>query len=453
MSEPDNNNNKNNRPRHWGWKLRKKEAAADTGEKKVITLNSILSNNKLLRIISLVLAIVIWAGVSTGAAVEDTRVIKNVPIEFDPNGSLYQAFSLRIVESSVDSVDVTVVGPRYVISGLTASDIRVTANIGDVNAAGDYTLTLKAGFQESGKDAVVSLSSTDSVTAQFDTYETVVLTIEAEAESSLSIADNHVLGIATVSPASVSVHGPKTLVSRIARAVAYYAGSSQKLSNSFITESDITLLDSDGVAIVSKNITMTPTVTEVSVPILKRKKVDVAVTLLNAPDGYAEQFVSISPAQIEIAGPAEVVDAMSALTVGTINVSEITASDSYRFTIAMTQNMRDVNNVGFITVDINYKNVKSKTFTINSFTFGSGFSAITDYSLTVVNQTLENVTVMGKSSVISNLSASDLTAVISIDPNTLSAGQVELPVTITASDGSLVWAVGSYTVLVNVTAK
>ncbi|MPN10761.1 hypothetical protein SDC9_158058 [bioreactor metagenome] len=174
---------------------------------------------------------------------------------------------------------------------------------------------------------------------------------------------------------------------------------------------------------------------------------------MNAPDGWFK-YLDLTPSTIEIAGPADVIDAMTELTVGSIDVSTITESQKYTLTLSLGQNILDVENIGFITVDIDYSKVKHKTFSVSQI----GFSNINDinlsgYSITIATPVLENVTVYASSSDIGNISTDNLRAVATLDPNNITAGQISLPVKIVSTDGKMVWTVGTYTILVDITAK
>ncbi|HNX13269.1 MAG TPA: hypothetical protein PK854_02325 [Oscillospiraceae bacterium] len=418
-----------------------------------VTWASILSNKRILQILSVIAAVFIWAAVSTGAAVQETKTIKNVPIEFDSSGGLYQTYGLKVVSSDADTADVMVTGPRYVISSLSASDIKVTAITTDVISAGTYSVILRSSFQNAGIDAEVVLKSAEPVNAKFDTFTSLPLTIEAEKEGTISVAAGYVLGSVSVSPATVTVDVPTSYSSVISRAVVKYSNKTSKLTNGFIIDNPITLLDADGNKINIPSVTLSANTAEVSVPVLKRKKVNAAITLLNAPDGWSK-YISITPATIEIAGPADVIDMMTDCPVGSIDVSAIEKTERKTFPLSLGQNILDVNNTGFVTVDINYSKVKSKTLSINNI----GFDNINDinlsgYSVTVATQVLENVKVFAPSSDYSGISSDNLRAVATLDPNSLTGGQISLRVRIVSTEGKMVWAVGTYTILVDITAK
>ncbi|HOP12211.1 MAG TPA: CdaR family protein [Oscillospiraceae bacterium] len=418
-----------------------------------VTLASILSNKRILQILSVVAAVFIWAMVSTGAAVQETKTIKNVPIEFDATGSLFQTYGLKVVDSDIDVVDVTVTGPRYVISSLNSSDIKVTAITTDVTTPGNYQMNLRPGFQDSGIDAEVALKSTEPVNAKFDTFTSFELTILPEKEGDISVASGYVLGTVTVSPATVTIEAPSTYVSQISQAVVKYSKKQSDLTNGFITNSDIILLDADDQEITDSSIELSTDTAEISVPILKRKMVNISITLLNAPDGWSK-YLSVTPSTIEIAGPENIVDAMTELPVGSIDVSTITDSQEERITLPEIQNILDVNNVGFVTVDIDYSKVKSKTFSVSQIGFSNiGDIDLSGYSVTFATTVLENVTVYASSSDISDVSSDNLRAVVTLDPNSITAGQISLPAKIISTDGTTIWTVGSYTVLVNIMPK
>ena len=108
--------------------------------KKRFSLSKLMHNEKLMMIFSLLLAILIWALVVYGPSNAQEQVITGVPISVTLNDYATQTLNLRITSGANATATVTVHGLRSVVSKLSAGDITVTADTGNVIKEGTYTL-------------------------------------------------------------------------------------------------------------------------------------------------------------------------------------------------------------------------------------------------------------------------------------------------------------------------
>ena len=86
-------------------------------------LDRILHNDKLMMIISLVLAFLIWVAVEAGAGNHMEHEITGVPISITLNEFVSQSTNLRIVEGAEATATVKVKGPRSIVGALTPQDL------------------------------------------------------------------------------------------------------------------------------------------------------------------------------------------------------------------------------------------------------------------------------------------------------------------------------------------
>ena len=93
--------------------------------------------------LSFFMAVAICIVVVTFFSTEARTTIKDVPIDIDYNSS-YLSLDLEIIDQSIETVDVTVSGPRDVVGSLTKDDVIVYPNINSVKMAGRYDLSLNA---------------------------------------------------------------------------------------------------------------------------------------------------------------------------------------------------------------------------------------------------------------------------------------------------------------------
>lgn len=424
-------------------------------EKKIAlpALSDLLANKRVVQIVSLVIAVIIWAAVSTGAAVQETKTIKNIPIEFDANGTLYSSLGLKLISSSIDTVDVRVTGPRYVLSQLSSNDIKAYAAVSTVDGPGEYTLALSAAPIDNSRSVTAAIVSAANVTAVFDTYDTVTLPIEGVPAGEIMVAEGYVIGEPVTDPAQVSVSCPSSQAETIKRAVVRYSTGETPVSSTFTQVSRIILLDLNGDEVpVSANTSLLPTGASVSVPVYKCRKVGVSLNIENAPEGYADEFLRMEPSEIVIAGEPHIVNSIEKLIVGHLDVSTVLKSAEITCNFELNSGLIDVENVRKIDVKVDYSKIRKKTASVSSFRLG-GISGDTKYSVTIATTSIDGVQMYGSKKGIADMSESKLFAVIDLTDATLSPGRRKVPVSVRSSGDDMVWAVGKYSAEIVVTEK
>lgn len=417
-----------------------------------IKLSVLLENKRLLQVLSVLIAIVVWALVATGAGAIETRTIRGVPVEYDASGSLYENMMLRITDYDVETVDVTVTGAKYVIGSLTASDIVVNAVLKEVVGPAEYQLPLTASLRDSLSGVTVKIASTDTATATFDRFETRMFSVSPSALSVVTAAEGFHLGKVGISYNNVNVTGPVSLLDKIDNVVAYYTGR-ESLSVNTVFNGQIVLLDSNGDPIEDSNISMTRRSVDVEQPVLKLKELNVKVVILGAPDGFAEEFLTIRPSKVTVAIDQDLYDVYTLIpTTDAFYLRDFTKSFEDTVRLSPQDGVTLIDDDSDISVRFNYSNVSSKKFTVRNIQL-EGLENAADYSFTAVRNIIENVTLYGKRATLNAIDESQLRAIATINAASLTTGELELEVKITVPEGVVAWTAETYTVTYNVSRR
>lgn len=190
-------------------------------EKKIRNLNDLMNNNKFVFVVSIVVAFFVWVAVAMYKSPEETNTIYNVPITIDTENSIVAQKGYVNFWQSDDVIDVTVTGPRYLVTSLTAEDISVTANVNTVDSAGIFDLALRVSLKEDSPDITISAQSKTSVEVYFD--------IEREKQFDIVIDSNIIPGrvaqgyefrSAELTVSTVTLKGPETEIRKVKNVVA-----------------------------------------------------------------------------------------------------------------------------------------------------------------------------------------------------------------------------------------
>ena len=186
--------------------------------KKRLSLDTLLSDGKVVLAISFLFAMVLWVLVSMYASPVDIREIKNVKVTLNLEDSLPAKLNLAIFGEKDFYVDVTVRGRRYQLSdsALAAENLQVVAQMNYVDKAGINTLPLKASFANGGGDEIISLSRTE-IDVYFDTLKTQQYTLEPQiVHDGFEIAQEGFISETPILSSSViELSGPEMEINKI----------------------------------------------------------------------------------------------------------------------------------------------------------------------------------------------------------------------------------------------
>lgn len=283
-----------------------------------------LGNNKVMVLLSLLLAIFIWIGFTLNEADDVVRVVENVPVTIDdslPSQLGLQAFGVEDL-----TVDVKVTGPRYLVGDnvLTADNLSVTAKAAQVDEAGSYTLLLSAKSKDDNADYVVQGPDATYVEVYFDKPVTKTVPLESvvKCNEDALVKEEYTTADPVLSTETVTVTGPATKVEDLAHVYATVTTDGD-LKKTTVLEPELKAVDKDGVKLKyisfkEKNVTVT-------IPVYKLVELPLTVEVENLPDGVkADDFtMKVSPETALVTVDAEKAKAISFLSLGTIDYGDL----------------------------------------------------------------------------------------------------------------------------------
>ena len=195
---------------------------AKQNDRKTKGFNDLMNNNKFVLLLSLVIAFMIWVAVAMYASPEESYTIYNVPIVVNTENSLVSQKGYENFWQSDDKIDVTVTGPRYLITTLTPNDILVSANLNTVDKPGVSELALKVSLKESSQDITISEQSKRAVQIYFDTRMEKEFKIKLDKNliAPEKIAEGYSLDSVDLTVTNVMLTGPETEINKIVNVTA-----------------------------------------------------------------------------------------------------------------------------------------------------------------------------------------------------------------------------------------
>lgn len=193
-----------------------------------------------------------------------------------------------------------------------------------------------------------------------------------------------------------------------------------------------------------------------TMPVLKLVELPTTVTFRNAPANYLDGNVnfSVSPSRISAAVPVEKVDQITSLSIGTIDFSELDAGLN-------TLNFKASDITDFMITDQSIKNFK---VSVNMSGMTSGMFSVPAANVTITGQKqgynsvvtsngISGVKLIGPADSISRINPDMLSVKLDLTSYDVKEGEQKIPVLITVTGDTAVWAHGTYYVTINSTAS
>lgn len=257
-----------------------------------------LLNNWGLKLISLVLAFLLWFLVVEIGDPKDDQDMGNVVVRLTNTQLLDAENKVYEVLDSTNVVKVTVYAPKSVLSQLRSSDITAEADISkltDINTVPiDFSVSTVNGVTVKGSHDYVKLNIEDKVSKY----------VFLSARTTGNVADGYAVTSTTLDQNRIEVSGPKSVVDQIV-----YAGAEIDVTDAtsnLTANVDIALYDNQGSEMDQRKITKNVDHVKMSVEVLAVKEVPLLFTLGGTPEaGYMVSGDPVSDVtSVKLAGAA-----------------------------------------------------------------------------------------------------------------------------------------------------
>jgi hypothetical protein len=416
---------------------------------KNFSINHLFYNDRFVLFFSLIISIFLWLFVTSADTENYPRAITNVPIEITLSDAA-QADGLKVFSPVNKTATVYITGNSLVVNQVNAEDLKVVAlSASSITTPNTYTLPLTAQKTEKRNltDFNVSSVSPEQVIVVVDRYKEKTFKIQSnivypedyQADDSYFVATTP-----TLSSDTVTVSGPEKQVQQVNR-VAFEYKVTDTLRETKNFTADLVMYDANDNVITDSSLTLSQSQVEVTIPVLPRKVLYLDATFTNKPAGLQLGYgkVSISPQSIEVAGPADVLNTLSKLSLAPIDFSNVSPQhNTFDAAVNLPSTCKNLSNIPSAQVTLDLSDMSTRTITVTDFSVKNLSAGKT---AKIYTKALD-VTVVGPEEEISKLTANNLIAEIDMSDNDTATGQIQMPVTFSISNVPSSWVYGSYTV-------
>lgn len=241
-----------------------------------------LTNNLGLKVISILVAMVLWLIVVNIDDPDKTRTFTNIEVQVLNEDAIEDSGKVYNILDNSNMVTVDVTGPRSYLKDLTSSDIVATADLEQVDL--DMGLVKINVAVTKSSDKFTSVTSR-TVNMKVSIEELLSKQLPIKTEVTGTPAEGYAIGDSTTSQSIVRIQGAASVVETINTVVASVDVTDMKSD----VDTPVTLkaYDNNGKLISADKITFSQKEVDVSVEILKIKEVPLVFTIQGEPaEGY-----------------------------------------------------------------------------------------------------------------------------------------------------------------------
>ena len=406
-----------------------------------------------LRIVSIIFAIIIWFAMSITQYPTINRTFTKVPVTFSLEGTQAKEKGLSVLnKEAVDdiTVEVEISGMNYEIGGYTASDLIASVDTSNVSKEGTYDLNIEVrSAHTTDKVSIISVTP-DTVSVSFDKITTKKIPVVSEAPL-VTAMDGYTLRDTKVSPDSVTIEGPQNDIDKISKAVVSITDAAKLDEELSLSTEDYEFYDDDDNLVMADNVKLTDTKSfKVDFVVYKKKTMNLGVTVENAPSYFDKSTLPmiLSEESVSVATPDLDAEAEQTVLIGSVDLTQIDLNNVYSFDIPLASGEVNMSGEDHVTVTFEAEGYTSKNFTLTS----DHFVAVNKPSgkdIAYDTKKLSAVKVYGPEDIISKLTDDDLYAEIDLS-GIKSNGSYTKTAMIYSPKCNSIWGYGSNDVQVEV---
>lgn len=404
-------------------------------------------------VLSLVLATAFWLFVDAQEGNTISEDFDDIPIEFIGAEDTLPNRGLMLVGGQDETVDIKISGPRTVVSGLSARDIRIQAYLTNINAVGTYPLTYEIKFPDyvNDSDITVERTSRNTVTVQVGTMYSRKVPVDVQVTGEVAEGYIYMAGLMVAQPSELTLRGMAEDVDQVAsaRVVVDLTDVNATIQRAF----DYELLDDEGNVVDNSegDIRVIDRQVEVTAPVYLVKELPLTVRVRESPGSLREYTTQceLDVETISLAGEPASLETIDEVVLGEVDLSALLSDADVAFDIPVPAGCFNLSGVTNATFSVRFrKNLEIRTFSVADIqpvglSENQSFSKLTNSV---------DVQVRGPAGSMDELTAEDIRIVVDLTQYT-SNGTFSVPAIVYVNGNDQVGAVGTYTVAGKLTSE
>lgn len=316
--------------------------------------------------LSFVIALSLWMYVRTYVNTDYEQTFYNIPVALEGESRLSE-WQLMLLREDEYEVNIKVHGSRQDVSKINAGNIQLVADLSNIYEPGVHNLTYSIIYPGDVPTGAVSAEKNpDRVRVEVARKKTKEIPVLVSYEGDVPadyIKDTAALEL---DHSYVEITGPEDVVDRIDHAAITVdcAGRTESIYEGYRYE----LQDDRNKPVDAGWITTNVSEVKVYLPISMVKKLPLTVTVVDGGGATsATAVIAIEPREISVSGSEAVLNTLTELNLGTIDLAQITEDTVKEFEINLPEGIHNVSNLPTAVVSISFPKLAIREFTVTEF--------------------------------------------------------------------------------------
>ena len=286
-------------------------------------------NNMWMKILSVVIAVLIWLFVANTNDPVVTKRFYSIPVKVMNEDALTKrGYAYEILDG--EEVNITVKGKSSIVRSMGISDFQAIADFSKLSKVDAVPIDVTAKKYSDQLD--ITLGTTNTMKIKKDEVVTISVPVNVTAKG--DPAEGYAVGRVTSTPNLIKVSGPENLLSsaKEIRATVSVDGISHDVT---ATDKPV-LYDEEGKKIISNQIEFDTASIGIYIELWKTKTVDVKLSYTGEPaKNYHLVSFDYEPKQITIAAPDDMLESLDSITLDSVSIEGL--MEDYEKDIDLTQ--------------------------------------------------------------------------------------------------------------------
>ena len=277
------------------------------------------NSDKQLLILSIIVAIFMWAYVTTSTNPSTSRTFRNVPIIIQNQDKLEERGYTIVSKDDITSVNVRLTGSRDNIVNLKADDIQAAINVMDSRDG------IKSVDVKTDTPSGISLEWVDPSKVNLNIQRIIEKDMPVNVVIADKLKDGKIVEVNEQNPEVIKIKGPESAINQVDRIEAHI--DDEEYLDGKIHNVNLEVLDKNGKVVEGVDLDYKDVNLSFLVYETKTVKVDLKVRG-EVANGYAETLRAVSPDTVIIKGPDQLIRDIEEISTQTIIAGYIRSSKS-----------------------------------------------------------------------------------------------------------------------------
>ncbi len=308
--------------------------------------------DSVLKVVSLVVAIIIWLYIIVVADPSVDIPVKGIPIRY-VNQTALEERGLALISDPDATVELKIRGSRKKIANIDNKNVYATVDLANIGKTGTFSLPISISIPYE-YDEIVSKKpyNADVIIDRVLEQERDIQVIAAG-----EVANGYIAGKSQISSKTVVLSGPSTILGNIRGVAAYlnYDGRSAEIKD----VEELYFFDSDGKRIekdsdVYDMVSMDISSVEITCPVMKLKNVPIVIDTTSFVN--AESYkLSVQPSNVSIYAENEILENVSEIGVRKVDFNKLVDEGSLTVELDVPEGVSMRDGIDEVTIKVSPK--------------------------------------------------------------------------------------------------